>query len=218
MINIMIPPMNFINIQSAVASLLANEIANQKSIFLADTDNTEKMFNNDYQFFVSDGLYYPKDIGELPLVNVYFEKTEMIANDSDDMALIPHVLHIDCYVYRADAEQEDGTVIDGSSGADRRLNYLLSQTYHMMEAQINPWLNSFDWIDNFTYMGFDKLDSRRARTRGENTVVPIAMGSHTFSIVCQQQKLINAGNDFEGFNISFELDNKAAQEFLIIGE
>lgn len=213
-----ISPFLYESVQSAISTMIASEIVNQKAIFLAaDPEHTEKQFNNDYSFTTSNGLYFPKDIAELPLLNVYFEKFENNGENENVQTLIaPNRLNLDMMVYRADALQEDETIIDGSTGADKRLNYMGAQVWRIMEAQVNRTLQSVGIVDGFSFVSFVKdVNHPNAKALSFDTAPLFARMSYDIKIT--ESKEVNIGETVNEFFVNLELDEQAAGDLLITG-
>lgn len=207
-----IPKMNFASIRDAVAVLLANELAEQKSLFLVG-GGTEQEFENDYSFTVGAGLYYPEDEGVLPLVNVYAAKVPMIpARDDYESSTMDTQIYIDLFTLRSDAVQDSGAIIDGSTGADKRMDYLISQVYFMLEAQINNFWGQQSAINSFEFQSWEKDTEGIMRNVMS---VPVVMTRMIYSVKTTDQKPVNNGFDSEGFGITVELNEKAAGSIII---
>lgn len=210
----MIPEMNFMPIQRAISLMIANEMASQKEIFVPALGD-EQAFLNDYAFTVSDGLYFTEDMSKFPLLNVYFEKINNNGENDEIQGFNgDYSLNLDMFVFRADAVQEDETVIDGSTGADKRLGYFASQVYQIMEAQVNNQLKTNGLIDGYGFLQFKK-DVNNPNIKGLSYNTVALMGRITYNIKITQNKEINIGEDMNEFLIGLNLDEKDLGEILI---
>ena len=201
-----------------ISLIIAAELENQKQIWI-DGGGTEKEFQNDFGFKVSNGLYFPKDIAKFPLLNVYFEKCEnRDENDNFETNLSPYMLNLDMYVFRKDAEQENGDLVDGSNGADHRLNYFMAQVYRTMEAQVNHLLGDLDEgdVESFHFRGWKKDVNHPNAKALSYDIVPL-FARMNYEIKICEEKLVNEGDIVNEIMIALELDEKATEGLLISG-
>lgn len=207
MLENLIPEMKFAKFQTAVTFLLATELLNQKDLFLTG-GGSQNDYLSDVEFKVSDGRFYSNDISKYPLVNCWVGAGVPIEDDIATLSL-DSKFHFDLYTYRQD-EEKDGVIIDGTIGADKRLNYLISQVWYIMEAQKNLWKGVPKTFSSFKFESFTKKldDSKPAG-------IPVSMARFTFSLGTDEDKEINEGREIEAYYAQLIANKKELTQLIV---
>lgn len=210
-----IDPLLMQSVQDGMVALLKAEIANQESLYLALPGSTQEIWDNDYKINqIVSGLNYPKDEGDFPLVNVYFEKVLEATNDNLKDVQADYMLNLDLYCFRKTAEDGSGNVIDGDTGADRRMNYLIAQVYKMLEAQINWWKGAFDFFESIAFIEWKK-DVNHPNVQGIATAIPPLMARIVYSVKITESKEVNSGFNVNQFLTTLNVDDKDGGSVLV---
>lgn len=208
-LNTIIPELNFAKFQQAVVVMLAAEVLNQKTLFLDANPGEEDRFKSDYEFYVADGRFYTEDISKYPLVNVWVGAGAPINNTisklHNDLAL-----HFDLFAYRKTEQLDNGDVIEATTGADRRLNYLMAQVWYTLEAQQNLWKGAIPFFSSCTYENFKKLPPDKT-TAG----VPVIMARMTYSLKTEDIKEELEGWDVGQFITDLKVNTKLVNSLII---
>jgi len=207
MLDTVIQDMNFAKVQTAITLLLATELINQKDLFITGGGTLDE-YNSDIHFNVSDGIFYTTDASKYPLVNVWVGEGVAEVDDAGH-AEMQTKMHFDLYAFRKD-EEKDGEIIFGTAGADKRLNYLLSQVWHILEAQENFWKGAKEVVGSCVFEGFKKIPSDKTPKE-----IPVSMGRLTWRIDTDEIKDVLEGWNVDEFRAQLNVNNHELVEIII---
>jgi hypothetical protein len=209
MLTQLVPEMNFSKFQKAVTVLLASELLNQRDIFLAENPGEEDRYKSDIEFHVSNGKFYSEDIAAYPLINVWVGA----ANPLNNTVAKLHgdwALHFDLFACRKTEQRNNGDVIDGDTGANNRLDYLISQVWYILEAQQNFWKGSMDFFSSCVFETMAKMPPEKIPA-----AVPAVMARLTYSLRTEDTKEILEGWDVNQFTAQLIANNKELTKLII---
>jgi hypothetical protein len=209
MLTALIPELNFSRFQRAIVVLLAAELLNQRDLFLAANPGAIDEQLSDYSAYVSDGQFYTQDVSKYPLINVWIGNSAPL-NDTIVRYHGDHALHFDLFAYRQTEQKENGDIIEATTAADKRLNYLIAQVFHTMGAQVNNWKGAGNLFSSCTYMGWQKMPPEKTPAG-----VPVIMARMTYSLRTEDLKEILVGWDVEAFTAKIIANNKELTELII---
>lgn len=203
------PDMNCFKVQKAVSVLLAAEMLNQKQLYLDQNPGEFDKCKSDIEFRVSNGKYYTEDMSKFPLVNCWIGAGNPSSDDVGELEQTTK-FYFDLYVFRKDERLDSNEIIDGENGADKRLNYMISQIWYILEAQQNFWKGDKSIISFMNYVGFLKEPSDKRPTQH-----PTYMTRLVFDLNTSEQKEILDGFDVDEFVAKIIANTKELPEFII---
>jgi len=209
MLTALIPEMNFSKFQRAAVILLASELLNQKNLFLAANPGEENKYISDYEFFTTDGQFYTEDVSKYPLINVWVGSSAPV-NTTIAKYHGDHALHFDLFTYRKTEQKDNGDIVEATTGADKRLNYLISQVFHIMGAQANHWKEAPELFSSCTYTGFGKVPEEK-----KPAGIPVSMARMTYSLKTEDLKEVLEGWDVDAYVAQIVANKRELTELII---
>lgn len=129
-------PMLFELVRDQIAAILEAELANQQALAIADGDDPTP-----YEISVTTEKSIPWSVAQMPLVNVYYDDTQISSKSSMASAQQgEHTYIVDCYA--AVQTQADATDISsyGDEEAARYVQFMGGLVFRILMATINATL------------------------------------------------------------------------------